>query len=170
MNRLQHLPEASGSNDAHREERRVIYPVRPRDAWPRTAPDSEMVRRICVLDCETTGLDAAKHQIIELCTAIVLVNEEGRIVGIETTMTGLVDPGYPLSSEIIELTGAGHGPCAGTAAQGGARGDRCGYLAIKCRRFRVLRDLRRRYRSRASRQRSHRRQMPRLREWHLNRA
>ncbi|MEL7729849.1 3'-5' exonuclease [Citromicrobium bathyomarinum] len=105
MNRLQHLPEASGSNDAHKDERRIIYPVRPRDAWPRTAPDGEIVRRVCVLDCETTGLNAAKHQIIELCTAIVLVNKEGRIVGIETVMTGMVDPGHPLSSEIIELTG-----------------------------------------------------------------
>ena len=105
MNSDQYMPGTPGISDAPSGERRILYPVRDRAVWPRTAPEGEQVRRICVLDTETSGLRLEKHQIIELCGAAVLVNEAGRVVGIEQVKTGLVDPGHPLPPEIIELTG-----------------------------------------------------------------
>ena len=105
MNKLNNQPAASGNDEACPGKKRILRPVRDRDDWPRTAPGSEDVRRIAVIDCETTGLSVERHQIIELCAAIVQVNEAGRIVAVESVRSGLVDPGHPLLAEIVELTG-----------------------------------------------------------------
>ncbi|WJY19498.1 exonuclease domain-containing protein [Alteriqipengyuania flavescens] len=58
-----------------------------------------------MVDTETTGLAVERHQIIELCVAIVLVNDAGHIIAVEVVRSGLVDPGHPLPVEIVELTG-----------------------------------------------------------------
>jgi DNA polymerase-3 subunit epsilon len=100
MNKLNEQPEETGNDD-----KRVLHPVRGRNDWPRTAPEGEAVRRIAVVDTETTGLAVERHQIIELCMAIVLVNDAGRIIAVEVVRSGLVDPGHSLSAEIVELTG-----------------------------------------------------------------
>lgn len=95
----------------------VLSPTRAREEWPRTAPDVEATRRICVLDTETTGLNINRHQIIELCAAIVLVDDAARIVAVQSVLTGLIDPGHPLAADIVKLTGltdadlAGHSIC-----------------------------------------------------------
>lgn len=98
-------PKVSGSAEACPVDRRILRPVRGRDDWPRMAPEGDAVRRIAVVDSETTGLAVERHQIIELCVAIVLVNAAGHIVAVEVVRSGLVDPGHPLTAEIAELTG-----------------------------------------------------------------
>lgn len=113
MNSMQQELDSPGNHDARRHEKRILHLVRAREDWPRTAPPGENVRRILVLDTETTGLNIDKHQIIELCAAIVLVNKQGRIVAVQCVMTGLVDPGEPLSHEIAVLTGLSHADLAG---------------------------------------------------------
>ena len=113
MNTSQQQPGTSGSGSKLSRARRILDPVRSREDWPRFASEGEKVRRICVLDCETTGLNPAKHQIIELCAAIVLVNEAGFVLAVQSVMTGLVDPGHPLSSEIVKLTGLTDADLAG---------------------------------------------------------
>ena len=105
MNKLNKRPDETGTDFNHHSDKRVLHPVRDRDNWPRLAPEGEAVRRIAVIDCETTGLAVERHQIIELCMAIVLVNDAGRIVAVEVVRSGLVDPGHPLSAKIVELTG-----------------------------------------------------------------
>ena len=108
MNNLNEQPEETGKDD-----RRVLHPIRGRNGWPRTAPEGEVVRRVAVIDCETTGLAVERHQIIELCAAIVQVNDIGRIVAVEAVRSGLVDPCRPLSAEIVELTGLTNQDLAG---------------------------------------------------------
>jgi len=98
-------PEVSGSVEACPVDRRILRPVRGRNDWPRLAPEGEAVRRIAVVDTETTGLAVERHQIIELCVAIVQVNDAGRIVAVEVVRSGLIDPGHPLTAEIVDLTG-----------------------------------------------------------------
>lgn len=105
MKNSEQQPEVSGSVEACLGEQRILRPVRGRNDWPRTAPEGDAVRRIAIIDCETTGLAVERHQIIELCMAIVLVNDSGHIVAVEVVRSGLVDPGHPLSVEIVELTG-----------------------------------------------------------------
>ncbi|BDI60137.1 exonuclease domain-containing protein [Qipengyuania nanhaisediminis] len=105
MEELNKQPAGSGNDNARLRDQKILRPVRDRDDWPRTAPEGEAVRRIAVIDCETTGLAVDRHQIIELCMAIVQVNDAGRIVAVESVRSGLVDPGHPLTAEITELTG-----------------------------------------------------------------
>jgi hypothetical protein len=89
-------------DDGNEDARRVLTPVRGREDWPRraeTEPGSETntthisgpeenippLRRVCVLDVETTGLDPTRHHVIELCTAAVLVDARGKIAGLPVT-------------------------------------------------------------------------------------
>lgn len=87
------------------DKQRVLLPVRGRADWPLEYDSNQSLRRVAVIDTETTGLDWAKHWVIEICAASVLVNTKGRIVTIERVGTGLECPGHPLSPEISELTG-----------------------------------------------------------------
>ena len=105
MNSTNLTPTTAGDSGAPSGQQRILRAVRDRDDWPRRAREGEMLRRICVLDTETNGLNLSKHQIIELCAAIVDVSDTGRIVAVRSVMTGLVDPGHALPPEIVELTG-----------------------------------------------------------------
>lgn len=98
-------PEVSGNVKACTVDQRILRPVRGRIDWPRTSPGGNAVRRIAVVDTETTGLAVERHQIIELCIAIVQVNGAGRIVAVEVVRSGLIDPRHPLTAEIVDLTG-----------------------------------------------------------------
>ena len=118
MNSSNLKPTIAGDNDAPSGHQRILQAVRDRNDWPRRAREGEKFRRICVLDTETTGLNLAKHQIIELCGAVVAVNEAGRVVAVECVMTGFVDPGQPLSREISELTGLQDADVAGRSICG----------------------------------------------------
>jgi len=89
----------------NQQEQRVLTPVRQREDWPREAVGNQQLRRIAVLDTETTGLDWIRHKTIEICAAIVNVDANGRIAAIEGMGSGVEDPGHPLPPEIVELTG-----------------------------------------------------------------
>jgi len=102
----------------NQDTRRVLTAVRGRKDWPReTEPVSgteaddgdpaleQPLRRVCVLDVETTGLDPVRHHVIELCTAAVLVDASGKIAGVPALKSGWEDPGYPLPPKITKLTG-----------------------------------------------------------------
>ena len=118
MNELNQRLVASGGSETCPSNQRVLRPVRGRDNWPRTAPEGEVVRRIAVLDVETTGLAVEKHQVIELCAAVVEINKAACIVAVPTVRTGVVDPGHPLSDEIVELTGLTDADLAGRSIAG----------------------------------------------------
>lgn len=97
------------------EEHRILTPVRQREDWAKTVESHQPLRRITVLDTETTGLDWRRHSIIEIAVARVLVDPAGCIVSIERTGSSVNDPGHPLSPEISELTGLSDAMVAGKA-------------------------------------------------------
>lgn len=88
-------------------------PIRTREEWPRQGPSGVALRKICVLDTETTGLDADKDNIIEICAAMALVDPAGRIVVIQSIGSALEFPGNPLSPEIMKFTGLTDADLAG---------------------------------------------------------
>jgi DNA polymerase-3 subunit epsilon len=82
---------------------RVLRRLQPRLQF---APATGAVRRVLLLDTETTGLDASRDKIIELALLRVEVDEAtGLPSGAVEVYDGLEDPGMPISREIEQLTG-----------------------------------------------------------------
>lgn len=63
------------------------------------------VRRVAVVDTETTGLDPAVDEVFDLAVAILNVDSAGNIVEIVSTHQLLRDPGRPIPPVITKLTG-----------------------------------------------------------------
>lgn len=82
---------------------RVLPRLQPRLQF---APATGAVRRVLLLDTETTGLDASRDKIIELALLRVEVDEaSGLPSGTVQVYDGLEDPGMSISREIEQLTG-----------------------------------------------------------------
>ncbi len=83
---------------------RVLRRLQPRLQWPQEA--SPQIKRIVVLDTETTGLDPSKDKIIELALLRVDVDTAtGLPVGPVQVYDGLEDPGMPIPQEVVGITG-----------------------------------------------------------------
>ena len=82
---------------------RVIRRLKPQLKFPAaTGP----VKRVAVLDTETTGLSAASDCIIELAMVVVDIDiTTGMPVGEVTVFDGFEDPGRPIPAEVQTLTG-----------------------------------------------------------------
>ncbi|MCW2082411.1 UNVERIFIED_ORG: DNA polymerase-3 subunit epsilon [Bradyrhizobium japonicum] len=63
------------------------------------------VRTGILLDTETTGLDHAKDEIIELGMIKFDYSADGRIVGVRDTFSAFNEPSAPISAEVTALTG-----------------------------------------------------------------
>jgi DNA polymerase-3 subunit epsilon len=72
---------------------------------PSSEGAGEPVRRALFVDVETTGVDAARDKVIELAMVLFGYDAEGRVTGVEARFDQLEDPGRPIPSEIVELTG-----------------------------------------------------------------
>jgi DNA polymerase-3 subunit epsilon len=80
--------------------------------WPGRATGA--IKRVVVLDTETTGLDQSKECIIELAMLCVDVDTAtGRPVGRVQIYDGLEDPGKPIPREVVAITGITDADVAG---------------------------------------------------------
>ena len=63
------------------------------------------VRRVAIVDTETTGTDVIHDEIIDIAVVVIEVDEAGEIVGIASAGQALRDPGMPIPPHITRLTG-----------------------------------------------------------------
>lgn len=73
------------------------FPLAPRGEGP--------IRRIGIVDTETTGTDVLRDEIIDVAVVVIEVDGAGEIVGIASTGQRLRDPGMPIPAAITRLTG-----------------------------------------------------------------
>ena len=96
---------AALSRIATEPDYRILRRVVPPRDFPVTSPAQGAITRIVLIDVETTGLDAAVNDIIDLALLVVGIDEKGSIVEIGQLASGLRDPGFALPPAIIRLTG-----------------------------------------------------------------
>lgn len=82
---------------------RVLRRLIARPTYIPTA--GQEVRTGILLDTETTGLDCAKDEIIELGMVKFDYTADGRIVGVRDTFSAFNEPNAPISAEVTALTG-----------------------------------------------------------------
>jgi DNA polymerase-3 subunit epsilon len=99
--------EVSGDGNAvtlRRFDGRFPLPAYATEQW--LAENQNRLRRGAVVDVETTGLDRKNDTVIELgLRRFEYDPKTGDVVRIGESLTGLQDPGHPLSPEITRLTG-----------------------------------------------------------------
>lgn len=96
-------PETLARELEQNPDYRVLRRLLPRQQFD---PAQGPVRRVVVLDTETTGLDQSKDKIIELALLRVDIDtQSGRPCGAVQIYDGLEDPDMPISAEIESITG-----------------------------------------------------------------
>lgn len=82
---------------------------------PLTERITGAVRRVAIVDTETTGTDVLHDEIIDIAVVVIEVDEAGEIVGIASAGQALRDPGMLIPAAITRLTGIGDADVAGKA-------------------------------------------------------
>lgn len=90
---------------------RVLRRLEPRTGAP--GPRSPGVRMGLFVDVETTGLDPAVHEIIELAMVPFTYDLDGTVLWVGDPFHGLREPGCPIPPEITAITGLDDAAVAG---------------------------------------------------------
>ncbi len=103
-------PNDPGERLARQLERQDGYRVlrrlpRPDEMWCRSMPVSDNVIKLAIVDCETAGLDPARHKMIEFAVGKLTIDaEHGDVVDVTPPKSWLEDPAEDLPMEIERLT------------------------------------------------------------------
>ncbi|MGK2908814.1 MAG: 3'-5' exonuclease [Sphingobium sp.] len=84
---------------------RIVRRVGRLENFPLALDPQGPIRRIAVIDTETTGTDPDRDEIIDIAYVILQVDARGEICGIERWGQALRDPGMPIPPMITQLTG-----------------------------------------------------------------
>lgn len=98
--------EASGSY-------RILRRLEPRANYH--PPDGTPTRRGVFLDVETTGLDPATDEIVELAMVPFDFTSDGRIFAVHEPLSRFRDPGRPIPAAVTALTGITDSMVAGAS-------------------------------------------------------
>lgn len=105
MNHIEQMLEEFTAGTIQPENYTVLRKFTPKDVLTPVA-DGANIKRLMVIDTETTGMDPEKDKIIELGYLMVRFNvDDGTIYDIEKRHVGFEDPGMPIPELITRITG-----------------------------------------------------------------
>ncbi|MET0374073.1 MAG: 3'-5' exonuclease [Rhizorhabdus sp.] len=84
---------------------RILRRVSALGDFPLTEQVTGAVRRVAIVDTETTGTDVIHDEIIDIAVVVIEVDEAGEIVGIASAGQALRNPGMAIPLHITRLTG-----------------------------------------------------------------
>jgi len=107
---MTHIPSTSSAEEvtsacADDPDIRILRRVSSLDDFPLSPRGDGPIRRIAILDTETTGTDVMNDEIIDIAVVVIEVDEAGEIVGIASAGQALRDPHMPIPAHITQLTG-----------------------------------------------------------------
>ena len=97
--------ETLSLGDADDSDVRILRRVSRLDKFPFRARGDGPVRRIAIVDTETTGTDPLTDEVIDIAVVMLEVDDAGEIVGIASAGQALRDPHMPIPPQITLLTG-----------------------------------------------------------------
>ena len=84
---------------------RVLHRITPLQGWHPPSNPRPPFMKIAVIDLETDGLDPQYNEILEIAVAIIAIDQQGRIIEIESEKCGLQQPSRPIDPQIEKITG-----------------------------------------------------------------
>lgn len=97
--------EAAPSSYASDPNIRILHRVATLEDFPLMEQAHPSVRRVIIVDTETTGTDPLVDEIIDIAFVTIDVDARGEIIDIVSRGQGLRDPGVPIPAQISRLTG-----------------------------------------------------------------
>nr|WP_247710923.1 exonuclease domain-containing protein [Qipengyuania aestuarii] len=87
------------------EDVRILRRITPLSEWQAPAVAGRPHTKIAVIDTETTGLDPQYDELIEIAIAMIVIDDQGRIIAVHSSRSGMQQPCRPIEPEISRLTG-----------------------------------------------------------------
>ena len=106
MHNFRHMAASSMNADGpENPDIRILRRVSKLEDFPLTPRGEGPVRRIALVDTETTGTDPETDELIDIAVVMLEVDICGQIVGIASAGQALRDPGMPIPPLITQITG-----------------------------------------------------------------
>lgn len=106
MHELRHMTAgATRPADAEEPDIRILRRVSTLDDFPLGPRGDGLIRRVALVDCETTGTNPETDEVIDIAVVVLNVDAAGEIVSIASAGEALRDPGMPIPPLITKITG-----------------------------------------------------------------
>lgn len=88
-----------------KEHTRVLQRITQLSNWKKPTDAGPSFMRIAVIDTESTGFDPQYDELIEIAVAMIVIDEQGRVVAVEGLRSGMQQPCRPIEPNINRITG-----------------------------------------------------------------
>jgi len=95
-------PTTLGGDD---NQTRVLHRITPLQKWQPPTNAGPAYMRIAVIDLETDGLDPQYNEILEIAVAMIVTDQQGRVIEVESVKCGLQQPSRSIDPQIEKITG-----------------------------------------------------------------
>ena len=99
-----HTPNSTAADQDAENDIRILRRITPLSEWQAPAEAGPPVMTIAVLDLETTGFDPQHDEIIEIAVAMIVIDEHGHVIAVESLKSGMQQPCRPIEPHITAIT------------------------------------------------------------------